>query len=350
MSYRVLYYPGFNPSKSWLRGMLLLSDQVVRIIPEDADHEDPEYVSRLADALPGSVQRISPTFEDTLIDNINIDRLERALHIASRGIDPRRLSITIGRHATTSIEGYTFLHLSKLSEDVKQLLERSPVVHRWDSESRYLITPKAISGLILSYVANQISRRTGLHTVTNQPLPFTVSALDALNVTRVGAVHGALFSGILKLQIPSGISHLDDDVYLALHERYRGIRKQLRRVIANISQEANLEAIEDPTELRARVSEELKQFVEEGERLRQDRWMDRFRTYIPLSIATLISLCAEFAEAREVAVGSALGGFVIQLVQPLIQRNPLLPEQQTQRLLADLRADILRRRLIPTLT
>ena len=43
---RVLYYPHFQPNPRWLLRILLLTDLVDRIVPEDADTEDSDGIKQ----------------------------------------------------------------------------------------------------------------------------------------------------------------------------------------------------------------------------------------------------------------------------------------------------------------
>lgn len=350
MPYRILYYPSYDPTEVWLRGMLLLADEVIRIIPDDANHRDPDYINRISTMIPNVVSRLSPTILDTQLDSVNLDRLERALYIIERSEDRDKRVININRDGTFTIQGHVSLHLSKLSDDVRRLLDRYQLLDEWESVAPgHIVVPEAVSNLILAYVADRISRRVGYDTVTNHNLGFVVNSLDALGVRDEGDIRGALLAAILKVQIPREIGDLSDDVYIEVRERYAPIRKEFRRVIAALSGNANLREIDDPDQLRARIIEEVSMFREECDKLLSERWMNRFKQYAPLAVGTLISVIAAIFDEKAAAVGFAVAGGLVSVVQSNIQSDLPTPEQRTQRMLADLREEILDRSLITTL-
>src|SRR5689334_20886536 len=59
-AYTLLYYPGFHPNAIWLRRILLLADDVVRIVPADANADDPDDLLELQNSVPGCLRAISP--------------------------------------------------------------------------------------------------------------------------------------------------------------------------------------------------------------------------------------------------------------------------------------------------
>jgi hypothetical protein len=335
-----------NPVLSKLRSKRCMVAR--NIIPDDANHDDPEHIIRLADLLPGSIRRIAPSIEDTRSNEVYLDRLERALHIIERTLDRRTMSIDITPDGKLTIEGHVFLHLSKLSDEVAELLRRHRMMmEKWDDVSPgHIVVPQPVSDLILGYLANHISRRTGYDTVTDQPLTFAVNSLDRLRVSPRGDVPGVLLAAILKVQIPREIGTLDGEVYLELRERYAPLRREFRRVTASLADREALASIEDPDQLRARIIDVVTSFAAECEMLRGDRWMDRFREYAPLAVSMLISVFAAIFDAGAIAVGSALAGSGITVIQNKIMRDAFTLEEKTQRLLADLRAEILQKSLI----
>jgi hypothetical protein len=81
-TYRVLYYPEPDPSEKWLRAHLLLVDQIVRIVPDDPDYEDPDYIKELRDTFPGCIEDRKPDKRDFFISDDHftswITRLRRS--------------------------------------------------------------------------------------------------------------------------------------------------------------------------------------------------------------------------------------------------------------------------------
>jgi hypothetical protein len=73
-----LYYPSFEPHLDWLKAVLLLTDEVVRLIPQDAGHVDSEGIQHLKRLFPESLTEYSPNDEDTNVRDADFSRLEIA--------------------------------------------------------------------------------------------------------------------------------------------------------------------------------------------------------------------------------------------------------------------------------
>lgn len=188
----VLYYPKFEPDQRWLRSVLLLVDNVVRIIPEDADHTDSDPTKQLSDAMPGCLQNIPPTKDDIAVDFINFNRLEKAFTQISTKF-PRRprkkYRFRLGIDGSVRAEGHVWLSNSKLEPRIRELLIKYNLADKGGPFAQMAPFKNAVfaneeaSGLIVSHIADRIARRTGLDTMTDEALPFVVRSLDALGVT-----------------------------------------------------------------------------------------------------------------------------------------------------------------------
>jgi hypothetical protein len=58
--YTLLYYPGFHPDPIWARKVLLLADELARIVPRDVNLCDPDGLRTLQDAVAGRLPTIVP--------------------------------------------------------------------------------------------------------------------------------------------------------------------------------------------------------------------------------------------------------------------------------------------------
>ena len=75
MEYTVLYYPSFQPDIGWLRKILLLTDHVARIVPKDADTEDPTPLLDLLNVVPEGLTNLPPNPYDVSLDDLSTQRL-----------------------------------------------------------------------------------------------------------------------------------------------------------------------------------------------------------------------------------------------------------------------------------
>src|SRR5580692_10433998 len=89
--YSLLYYPGFHPDAIWLRRVLLLADNLTRIVPTDVHTGDPDNLLALQECIPGCLQSISPEPRDIAIEENDIPRLARAFAFLARS-HPKRSS------------------------------------------------------------------------------------------------------------------------------------------------------------------------------------------------------------------------------------------------------------------
>jgi hypothetical protein len=121
--YRVLYYPAFSPDSRWLRQVLMVTDGVTRIVPSDVEPEDSEDLLRLQEAIPGCLRRMPPGKSDVAIELEDQPRLDRVLRLLSqrkrKGTKQITIEISAGK---ISVAGHVFIHKSKVSEFVLELL------------------------------------------------------------------------------------------------------------------------------------------------------------------------------------------------------------------------------------
>lgn len=79
--FEILYYPGFEPSKYWLRSYLLFWDKVNTIIPTDVDFEFSKEVMEIVDLDPDGLGILAPKEEDIVLNESSIKRLDRAFKV-----------------------------------------------------------------------------------------------------------------------------------------------------------------------------------------------------------------------------------------------------------------------------
>lgn len=176
MSYSVLYYPKFEPDQKWLRSVLLFVDKIQRIIPAEAQHVDSIQTRNLIEWMPDSFQTISPTAADKYFDELNFGRLEKAFAlIRERSADSpdKRFTFKITQEGhIRDMKGDVWLSNAKLEERVRELLfeynlasdVRNPYTGSGPFGDTFPANEEA-SNLIVSYVADQIAKRTGLNTI-----------------------------------------------------------------------------------------------------------------------------------------------------------------------------------------
>ncbi|WP_420125473.1 hypothetical protein [Longimicrobium sp.] len=345
---QVIYYPSFDPDERWLRAMLLVTDQVIRIIPNDAGHQDPEYVERLGSVLPGAIVRESPGANDTSLDAVNLQRLSKALsHIreTSSGLD--RIEVIVGPGGTIELPGKVWIHESKLSREVSRLLEENELIDdvstslvREIGRDDVFVVPAAASDLVLSYVADNIARRLGCNTATDAPIAFAVNALDGLQVHPEGRVRGSLLSAIIQLEIPLEVQTLSAEQYAQLRYSYMDIRGALAEVTTQLSSVHQLSASGNSHVVLQKVLGAAQHFHNECEKFRSAKANRNFTRWIPIGLGGLLTVGAEVIDQPEIAIGAAASCLLINLVQEALRKDTG-QRDNVYRQLTDLRRDIL---------
>lgn len=124
MSSPLLYYPDFYPDAAWLRSVLLLNDEVSRIVPKDVVLDDPESLREIEGDL-GALTRISPEGAHTEPYATSAEWLDRALGVIARELgsrpDSKEIRIVISG-ARIEFSGNVFLYDQKLSHRVREML------------------------------------------------------------------------------------------------------------------------------------------------------------------------------------------------------------------------------------
>src|SRR6476660_6944484 len=74
----LLYYPDFHPKLQWLRSILLVSDEVKRIVPAEFPTHDPEPLTEMIGEVEGCLASVPPLDVEITPSWDELERLERA--------------------------------------------------------------------------------------------------------------------------------------------------------------------------------------------------------------------------------------------------------------------------------
>lgn len=359
---KILYYPHYQPTSKWLRSMLLLTDQIERIVPKDADPEDDDSIKELIQSIPGCLISRPPEQYDIDFDHLTLDRLRCAFRIIKQQVDTAkegRVEIVIGPAGSISIDGHTFLHRAKMAPQVRELLEDEglllPFLEDYAESigaEKYLPVPSEASNLVLSCIADRIARREGLDTATDENLPFATSTLNSLQVSvgaPAGSVEGALLSAVAAISIPEEISNLRIADYSELRESYTSIRNAFQSYITEISAINRLYRIEDPRVFAQRIASVAEQIEKESSTYKKSKFSRRFKSWAPFSVGSILSVGAAMADPAfglAFVAGSVTVGLVAKV---FIEDRPSIDTPVACRLLADLRSDILKKATVNAL-
>ncbi len=336
--------------------MLLFVDGVVRIIPEDVDPKDSDVLKTLTNEIPGSLTSISPIPWDIDVEDVDIQRMDKAFRYIAKSLplmQKGNFELIIGEGGTVSILGHVYLHQMKLSERVRESLIKNNLINLGITEivrslgaENYFPVPEKVSNLILSYIANRISRRVGLDSVTDEDLTFTVNSLDRLEVSQEivsGTPEGALLSAIISTTIPEELGRLPPREIRELRDAYAGIREVFQAYLPQLALRSKLYRISDLNLFRDRINEISYQINSECEKLRSAVWARRFKGWGPFAVCTLFTVGATLIDPAYGFTFAAGNAGVEFLKKVFFKEQPENVEVKACHMLADLKTAILDR-------
>jgi hypothetical protein len=262
----LLYYPDFYPDAAWLRAVLLLNDEVCRIVPNDVQLDDPESLRQIEGEL-GALTKISPEYVHTNPYSTAAEWLDRTFLLISRelraGKDSRRLQISISG-GQTNYHGNVLVYDQKLSRRMREMLVEHDLVDptlqelvaELHGDVKGLMIPAAAANAVLSFIADTIAREKGFTAITNQPLEFAMNTLLGLNIPvrpPSGAHEGILAGVYASVLIPKEIGEIPFSDYKILRERSADVRAAFARFVQDCSRTGGLQGIESTTTLQRRI-------------------------------------------------------------------------------------------------
>lgn len=274
----LLYYPDFYPNPTWLRAVLLLNDEVSRIVPSDVKLDDPEPLREIAGEL-GALTRISPEGIHTEPYTASAEWMERAFGIISRESQSQKARRITLQFSGGHIEypGNVLLRDGKLSKRVHEMLERYGLI---DSDIQAVarelhgplggvIIPVAAANVVLSFIADSIARDRGLIAITDQTLDFAMNTLLGLNIPvrpPSGAEEGILAGVFASILVPREIGEIRFSDYKILRERSSELRAAFGKFVHAFSRRRQLYRIENVTRLQQEIERCGKEVATEFEK------------------------------------------------------------------------------------
>jgi hypothetical protein len=350
IKYRVLYYPDFSPSPEWLRRVLLLSDNVVRIVPSDVTPEDAEDLRRLQDVIPDCLTAIAPEDSDIAIEPGDEPRLARAFELLGKRSkkSARTIEVIISTDGSLSVAGHVFLHDSKISNFVLHQLRANKLaiesLKGLSPSERFIPVRQEASSVILAGLASRIARRLGIDAITDQPMSFAVSALLGVpqRTTNDGSAEGALLSAMANLMIPTSVARIAAKQYGEIRGSYAGVREAFKALTAELALRHRLGRIDSPREFAQRVEAVAKDFAREYREYRNSRYARRFKSWAPLCVGGVLSVPTAFVSPLS-AAGLATASFAFTLLQNYLGDVDRNSNQRVFHMLAGLRKDVIQR-------
>jgi len=343
--------------------MLLLTDQIDRIVPEDADPKDPDIIRELIQEIPGCFVSKSPGGADIEFDRLTLQRLKRAFRYIreqSFGDKSRQITLCFGMGGELSIDGHVFLHHGKVAPRVRELLIEEgmllPSVEELIKNSgieNYYPIPERASNLILSCIADRIARREGLDTVTDEEMDFAMTTMNSCRVAigrPQGSVEGALLSAVANVAIPHEVEKLSIRTYKDLRESYTGIREAIKEYVTNISALNRLGRIEDGSVLSEKIIDIAEKIKSECDAYTKSNFARKFKGWAPFAICSMLSIGATIANPA-FGLTFAAGTVSVGLLKKVfIESKRDIDVPEASMLLGSMRKEIINRATIDMLS
>lgn len=351
----VLYHPHFEPSLGWLRTSLLVYDNVWSIVPREANYTPSEKIRMHLEKLPDTFAPLAPEPIDIVHEYSVLRVLGHAFQrIAAQPnvAAPTGAQIRYKRDAATyegegfEIRGITELHDAKVAYTIYQMLQESGLVYgRTDDGFSYVNDQAAY--LIISFLAQRMSTRLPMRTITDLDASFLLSA--ACNVAEAGDPvdsRGALASAVLQFHVPEEIEQLSHSDYIEIRKRYEVLRETFPLYLRDLGELIQVDDIKHATELRAKIELLVQNIDRDMARIKRSRVGESIRKWLPVGIGAAVTLGSAFVPdnpSLKYVTGAAT--VAVQILTEALHNTPIPSRLEgAQSLLLNAREDILNAR------
>jgi hypothetical protein len=340
-----LYYPAWNPPPGWLKSFLLFSDKVRVIVPDDVKPDfEPANQALLDDA--GDLFLIERYTQGDVDIDVHLPTLDAAFADIAASKGPKhghRFSIVIARDGTSRIPGHVFLHGSKSSESVNELLKKHRLLLPGNFGSMagdgFMVVEENASALIVGLLADSIGQQKGWQTITHRPLSFALNRYREGMDQDVGAVD-ALCSLIIQGEVPARIEAYTSSQFLELRQRYAGVRESLRLAAVELAELERLDRIKDPKEIDERLREVASAFGAEVAKVHAQSGWKAIGDTTPFAIGQLSRITGLFPSLTTKLISAGVG--ISASVWEKVKRPAAPTHRKTaHRLIAGLQREIL---------
>jgi len=350
----LLYYPDFYPDPQWLRAVLLLNDEVCRIVPKDVELDDPQALREIEGEL-GALTRIAPEGTHTKPYASSAEWLDRVFEIIARErrsqSDSRTISIRLSG-SQVEFSGNVFLYDQKLSHRVREMLVSHDLIDPTVQEVAEglhgklggVVIPAAAANAILSFIADSIARDRGFTAITDQSLDFAMNTLLGLDIpirAPSGSDDGILAGVFASILVPKEIGEIPFDDYKILRERSADLRTAFAKFVQECSDACRLHRIENASRLQQRIQEHGNAVSEEFRKFQSGsaKALRFLRDWWPLTTGGMLAFAKDvFPPEWALSLGAA--GQVIKFVQQATMPFPDRNKEKVFNLAAELGGDI----------
>ena len=224
--------------------------------------------------------------------DVHLPILDAAFRDIAESIGPslgRKFKVII-KDGETRIPGYVFMHESKSSHGVNELLKKhNLLLPGYDAGPGFMVVEQRASSLIIGLLADTIGQRKGWQTITDRPLSFTLNNYRD-GVDQNTDVVDSLCSLIIQAEVPERIEAFTSNQFLELRKRYDGVRESLRLAARELTELERLDRIKDPKELDERLKQVALDFGVEVAKVRTASSWKSVGDTVPFAIGQLSRL------------------------------------------------------------
>ncbi|HEX5704967.1 MAG TPA: hypothetical protein VFX97_17350 [Pyrinomonadaceae bacterium] len=345
--FSVLYYPTYEPPADWLRSYLLFFDEVKTIVPNGVEFSPSEDIAKVIDLMPDAFDTVAPENQDLFVDDINLSRLEKAFkQIAEQdpNANEKEIIIEISPEGEVQIMNHVFQHYSKTVPKIQELLVEYDLVipglaDAYQKPGEYLVVREAASNLILSHIADRVGRRSGVTTVTDQQIDFTVNTLNAFDVTSTEDATSKLATAIIRTEIPREILDVTPQRYKEIREFYRDLREPFHNTVAQLSLLHRLDHIDDPRALDVQVLKLATEFNSQVVKLRGTQFGRQLKHWAPIGVGCVLSLVGAAFHQPLVSASTTAVSIGLQIYRGMASPPPS-ERERVQRLIGRMQENI----------
>lgn len=350
----LLYYPDFYPDPIWLRAVLLLTDNVKRIVPDDVALEDSDALKIISGEI-GGLSEFRPKQNHIEPYGNAAAWLEKTLDILgneTRLDHSQKVKILISNRGSYEFPGKVFLFDKKLSDRVRSLLEKNRLIdhnaHKLAAAlsdvKNSVIVPAAAANAILSMIADGIARDEGFIPITDQPLDFAMNSLSGLDIyprAPHGASQGILAGAFASILVPKEIGEISSKDYIILRHRSEDLRNAFGKFVRQCHETCRLDLIENTTKLQQKILDCAQEVDEEFKKfqLTSNKTLRFIKNWWPLTIGGILTLGKDFVPPE---LSLSIGGLlqVVKFSEKIFVPNSNQDREKVFNLAAELGNDI----------
>jgi len=295
-----LYYPSIEfQDYEWLWSASLVWDRIYRIIPDGYEPDDPENVQILTEAGEiGIPLRPGPYAKETSDEFLD--------KIKSGDWDAAALEFDMD-------EAYARLHEEKVDVQLRQMLVAAG---KADARDEWLHVPRQFESLYMTFLAEQISRRNGLHLLTDFDSAWSASTYFKYDgqIIEQPWPESTYQLAVLVIRdfVPQNILQFTPNQILKFREKYKDERQQfitaIQRAAENLAKCEDQAVYEDAlSDLKRTIEAELNDYKKSLSDLKVLGWTGLKSVSFPVATKVAAAIAGQSLDPYVLTILSAMG-------------------------------------------